>query len=663
VITVFNTLQSFNIYAQSDCLNQKDKQSFLNAKTNEPIDSVLETLMDSNFYQDSIYQQCILGIVLDKAQKSNKSELFALYYLGLVHLMAQFGENDNADKAYQSFRFYNQKNPIQKKKFKWNCMANLQIIHLYAFSGKQDQALILADSTFELAKSMRDTSFMINSLRRMCQINQTLDNWQEAEKYIDLARVLIDRKVRMRGGNLIFWLDLHSDWIWTKFNNKKFDECERVLPDFYEKATTSKDERSLSDYFNFSAAIQKVVHKNFKKALVEIDSSIYYANKIGEPSKIIESNFEKCEILNELGRWQDMLHASDLLFKEVEKYDAQEFVHSLHYLTAIAYSNLGDYENAYRSMEQYKIANDSFMIHSKEDLVHKYNVKFETKEKEAKIQILHQQQQAQEALAQKRLWLIIALALLLALLGVSSYFYYKNSEKEKQLAQQEKALQQEKINLLEKEKQLVAADSIIKGQEDERSRLGRDLHDGLGGLLSGVKLSLSSMNLHSMDEIGYQIFKSTIQKLDESIIELRRISHNMIPETLNQFGLQVAIENYCRGFNSAKLSLIPQVFGSNSRFDKTSELIIFRIVQELINNAVKHSEATQILVQIIQQEETIQITVEDNGKGFNLTSPTIYQSSGLQNIQSRVNYLGGKMDIHSTSSGSSFLIEIPISNH
>ena len=652
---------SIAVLAQNNCLNEKDKLRITGASSDDARGTVFESILIQNSYQDSTYQRCILSVLFDFAKKDNSNKLYALYYNFLIQLLNQYGEQDKVEASYTLFKFYNQNNPNTKKKNIWNCQVQLQMIHLYNFSGRQIQAIGLADSTLELAKMNQDTSTMIHVLRRLCQINQSLDNWKEAENYIDRGKILTEKIINKNGEDLIFWLDLHSDWLWTKLNNEKFDECEKILPIYYSKATQVKDPTTLSDYFNFSAALQKIKYKNYKNALFEIDSSIYYANILEAPNMIVESNFEKCEILKELKMWKELLIASNSLQRDVEKYNSKEFVSSIYYLNSLALFNLGNYKKAYEQMQLYKIANDSFIIHTKEDLLQKYNVKFETKEKEAKIDVLQQQQNAQQAIAQKRLWLILALLLFLALISLATFFYYKNSEKEKQLANQEKELQLEKIIILEKEKQLIAANSIIQGQEEERTRLGRDLHDGLGGLLSGVKLNLGAVGNQTLNETGYKMFQYAIEKLDESILELRRVSHNMIPESLHKFGLQIATENFCNGFlNSNNLTIIHQFYGLESRIDSTTELICYRIIQELINNAIKHADATQILVQVTRQNELLQITIEDNGKGFEYSKINIKESSGLQNIESRVNYLNGKMDINSNSNGTSFLIEIPL---
>lgn len=232
--------------------------------------------------------------------------------------------------------------------------------------------------------------------------------------------------------------------------------------------------------------------------------------------------------------------------------------------------------------------------------------------------------------------------------------------------QHKRKLQHQKINELETEKQLLATQSLLKGQEDERSRLAKDLHDGLGGMLSGVKLQLGAMKGNMiLTEENLTIFNSALDKLDQSISEMRRVAHNMMPEALIQVGLEQALRDYCDSLSYKQNFSIQCVFrGMEQRLDRSIELIIYRMVQELVNNAVKYSESDIILVQLIRHDANrLDITVEDNGKGFN-TNEIKKDSTGLRNIASRVEYLNGKMDIQSTlGKGTSVYIECEITPH
>ena len=188
---------------------------------------------------------------------------------------------------------------------------------------------------------------------------------------------------------------------------------------------------------------------------------------------------------------------------------------------------------------------------------------------------------------------------------------------------------------------------MLKGQEDERSRLAKDLHDGLGGLLSGVKFSLINMkhNLMVMTPDNMAVFERSLDMLDTSIKELRRVAHNMMPEMLTKFGLNEALKEYCNSINTAKLLNVKyQSLGMETRLPDAVEIIIYRIVQELLNNTLKHAGATESFVQIIREGNRLNVVVEDNGKGFETTLAKNNDGAGLANVRSRVDYLKGQLD-------------------
>jgi two-component system NarL family sensor kinase len=252
------------------------------------------------------------------------------------------------------------------------------------------------------------------------------------------------------------------------------------------------------------------------------------------------------------------------------------------------------------------------------------------------------------SIRQKSVLNYILIGSLAALLTVG-FLGFRNLRNRHQLAKQQDELQQQRIRELEKDKQLVAVDSLLKGQEGERSRLAKDLHDGLGGLLSGIKFSLSNMkNNMVITADNLAVFERSLDMIDTSIRELRRVAHNMMPEMLTQFGLDEAVKDYCNTINSTKmLSVKYQSLGMESRLESTSEIIIYRIVQELLNNTMKHAAATEVFVQLIREGNRLNVVVEDNGKGFDMSAAEEHKGAGLVNVRSRVDYLKGQLDIHS----------------
>ncbi|MFM9907697.1 MAG: histidine kinase [Chitinophagaceae bacterium] len=288
---------------------------------------------------------------------------------------------------------------------------------------------------------------------------------------------------------------------------------------------------------------------------------------------------------------------------------------------------------ALRWHKKFVALNDSVINEKNTANVNLMEIKYETERKEQQLVV------QRVSIRQKNILNGILIGATGALLIISLLSYRTFHQKRK--------LQEHKIAELEKEKLLSATQSLLKGQEDERSRLARDLHDGLGGLLSGVKLQLGAMkgNLILSEEHG-RTFNNALSKLDESISEMRRVAHNMMPEALMKLGLQQALQDYCDGLSEAQsFKINGEFYGLEKRMESSIEIVVYRIVQELLNNAVKHSDASTILAQVIRNDKNLSITIEDNGRGFN--KETVRQGAGLKNIQSRVGYLKGQMDIKS----------------
>ncbi|HMG90240.1 MAG TPA: sensor histidine kinase [Chryseolinea sp.] len=320
---------------------------------------------------------------------------------------------------------------------------------------------------------------------------------------------------------------------------------------------------------------------------------------------------------------------------------------SLKLLTEIEEKS-GNVAKAFDYQKQFIIVSDSMKKEKVERQMHEIEMKYQNEKKEKEILELQKSNALQSLSLQKQSTFNYFLVGSIVALLTTGFLGYRNLRHRQLLAKQNDQLQQQRIRELEKDRQLVAVDSLLKGQEEERSRMAKDLHDGLGGILSGVKLSLGAMkgNILLSDE-NTRIFSRVLDQLDNSITEMRRVAHNMMPEALVKLGLQQAIQDYCDGLNE----LVPTPFkvqfhGLAIRMQGATEIVIYRIVQELLNNIVKHAAATDVLVQIMRHDNNLTITVEDNGKGFDVGSVQ-NKGSGLGNVRSRVDYLKGHLDIQS----------------
>jgi len=278
--------------------------------------------------------------------------------------------------------------------------------------------------------------------------------------------------------------------------------------------------------------------------------------------------------------------------------------------------------------------------------------RFETQKKESQLKL----QQAQLKQKSNLIYFLITGAVALLLISLLTYRNYKHRQK----------LQQAKIDELETEKQLTATEAVLKGEEQERTRLAKDLHDGLGGMLSGIKFSLGNIkeNLVMTPE-NANAFERSIDMLDSSIQEMRRVAHNMMPEILVKYGLDISLKELCTEMDtSGVLHVNYQSVGMHQTdIDQTTSVAIYRIVQELLNNTIKHANAKNVLVQLHHsaQEKLLAVTVEDDGNGFDTNLLNQSNGMGWLNIRNRVEFLKGKIDIQSSpGKGTSVMIEITI---
>lgn len=237
------------------------------------------------------------------------------------------------------------------------------------------------------------------------------------------------------------------------------------------------------------------------------------------------------------------------------------------------------------------------------------------------------------------------------------------------MSEQKELLLEEEIRNHLHESRLNVYNAMLRREERERSRLTRDLHDGLGGMLASVKMKLSAVTeAMDGDEEGYSALedlRSIIVQLDSTAHELRRVSRNLMPDSLLNKGLEDALRDLCKGMSQPHLQIDYQSSGLRETYGQPFIVSVYRIVQELLNNAVKHSEANQVWVQCSQVCGNLYLSGEYNGKGFDLPIVNTGQQTaslrgmGLANIVNRTAFLNGHLEID-TSPGKGTSIQVQI---
>ena len=190
--------------------------------------------------------------------------------------------------------------------------------------------------------------------------------------------------------------------------------------------------------------------------------------------------------------------------------------------------------------------------------------------------------------------------------------------------------------------------AIIQAEENERKRFAKDLHDGLGPILSTVKMSMSSLSRMEKDDQNRKILRNTDMAIDEAIKSIREISNNLSPHILNNFGLYKAMRNFINKINlsdTIKINFDSNIEGD--RFESNTEVVLYRVICELINNTLKHAEATSIRISLDKQSGMITCLYNDNGKGFDMKefSLTSHSGMGYSNMLTRINSLKGSFEM------------------
>ncbi len=366
--------------------------------------------------------------------------------------------------------------------------------------------------------------------------------------------------------------------------------------DYYHLAT---------DYLNLAQVNSDL--QNMKKALLYNDSSLYYANK--------SNNTEKLR-------------------------DAYEIAYQLN-------QKQGNFKKAFEYVKHLMEIKDSVLNKDKAEIIYEMESRFQSEKKELQIVQLRNETLVKDLeLQQSRtiVWWVIASVLLV---GALIFWLLKRHQFKLRFdrVKENEELQRQRFS------------AVIEAEENERARVAKDLHDGLGQLLSAAKLSLTAVTLPPDDMQG-QLLNNSIIVLDQATQEVRSISHNLMPVALMELGLKEALEDMILKINESKLLNIKFLIeGIHARLPAPIEVAVYRIIQEVINNMIKHSRADQIEVNVLGKGNTLHLSISDNGVGFEKEMITKSKGLGWKSVFSRIAMLKGNIEVD-TQPGKGTIINI-----
>ena len=424
-------------------------------------------------------------------------------------------------------------------------------------------------------------------------------------------------------------------------------------------AEKQQDSLKIAHQLNNLGNAYMTLSGEFEKAIPYLEQCMEISLNIKEYHPYVVSGFNLAQIYNELGECDKALqmitniteqYGSNIYadftlgeiyfkknnykaaiheWKEILKkpMNTREFEFTILKNIAEVYKIEGSLDSAIVYLDKSYFLRDSLHNQQTIETIQNLKIAYETEKKDLQISKLEEEKQFVT-------WLSIAGVAMLLLVLIALFFIVLWTKQKRKKAEI-------KIKQLEQEKQLVATQAVLDGETQERSRLARDLHDGLGSILAAAKYNLSDIKKTPMELINIALLDKALTLLDDSMREMRRVAHHLMPESLTRYGLKQSIADFCQSIPIATFAY----YGDETPLNSKLNVMVYRIIHELVSNALKHSGASHILVQIFQESDRLSLVVQDNGCGFNTEDEL--KGMGLANIRTRVAAYNGAILIDS----------------
>jgi signal transduction histidine kinase len=397
---------------------------------------------------------------------------------------------------------------------------------------------------------------------------------------------------------------------------------------------------------------------NYEEAIKNYKIAANYQQILG--NKDIEAG-----ILNNLGsvyymqgKYKDALNVFQQAFNLVGfgQEDLQKQTRSRSYINmAYAYSGLKNYKKAFEYQDKFFSLNDSLQQELKYKEIALIQSKYSLATKEKETEIEKSKRKDAEVLTYG-----LGLAILILLTGIYVLFKVYRLNKKNYLLQisEAKLLNQNKIDKIKSDLQIKILAATLDGRLEERKTIASVLHDNVSALLSAINLHLYASKKKIKDNLPVELDKAQ-SILEEAAEQIRNLSHNLIPGVLLKFGLGVAVQDLCEKLSNSNIT-----FSSNAknieRFNQNFEIKMFNIINELVNNILKHSKAKNGTIKLEQLNGNLQIIVFDDGVGFDIKEIELKNGIGLSQVKARIQVLKGVINIKSTNEGTRIFISVPI---
>ena len=537
--------------------------------------------------------------------------------------------------------------------------------------GNYREALTLAMESLEVCRTIGDKSLLAMAYNNVGNQNQYLgDLKSSATNYLN-ALIFSDGvdtpQRRMRYSN-----NLASVFLQLEEKSKSYYYAKKS----YQLASETRDSLGMASSL-VNLALSEVLNEKFEDAIKHLDQVYALGKALDDDSYVLDALINKADVYAEMKRFSVALRLYERSFRILQDYPVPDYELYVYWGLAQNHFHLGHYRQADEHLskaiavardiqalqeltklyllgseihekmdknssalafrKQYEFLNDSLIDAETRKNIHQLEIEYQTAQKEKAIadqQLIITQNNLDIARKDRfiLLWSMVAVILLSAI--IIFILVYRNKQKRNA----------EKLQLLRKQNELQVLNALVEGEEKERSRLARELHDGVGGILSASKMHLSI--IQDEERLGTKAtqLQNVSSLLDQAAQEIRTIAHNLFPDILLMHDLDVALSNFCQRMRNAGLNIEYYSLGKIPKLNNRFKLIVYRAVQELVNNVMKHAHADHVLVQVSKHDNMMTIVVEDNGVGFDDNVP---KGIGLLGLADKVKNLDGHLTIES----------------
>ncbi len=594
--------------------------------------------------ETNIAQKADLLVQISDAYRFSGPDSSLAYARQAITLINSFKDSSRLVKAeiYYCYYYYNMGNPdtalrIAQKNILWlqNKPALLsQLAMYYSFSGlcymkldKKKEALDRFYKALEYAEKSDDNLTRLKAYVNIGWVMMELNQFDQAIKNFKTALNFIEEKKLPETYAGVTYSNMASCFGSLNMVDSAYKFSQLAVTKSHISGDITTEANSL-----FILGTAQIKKGQLNEALNSYLKAQPLREKVGDPFFIVSDQAEISSLYAKLGRTEEGIATGEKALKMAEENKISAKLPMIYSALASNFESANDFEKATTYYKKINALKDSMYADASPQALAEMRTKYESEKQDRLIE------QQQNRLKMQN-YLLIGVAGLVFLSGLLLHSWYRRSKLRQEAVMKTELMKQQEM----------AVKAVLEAEENERQRIAKDLHDGVGQMMSAAKMNLSAFesDIFFANEEQKKSFEKIISLVDESCKEVRTVSHIMMPNALLKNNLAAAISEFVDKLNNKHLKVHVYTEGLDERLDSNVETVLYRVIQECVNNTIKHAGASSLDISMIKDKDGISGTIEDNGKGFDCSDKTKFEGIGLKNIISRIEYLKGTVDFDS----------------